>query len=119
MKVQDYCSLQPPLEYNEDQKSLGESRSLITFLTNMEVIGTLRSSRLVLEWKAGNELPGLSRLEFSETFSVNNFALSDLKGNTSWSFNRIITDLPLLRTLLVICQRLREPTFWEMILFVL
>ena len=50
-----------------------------------------------------------------ETFSANNFALSDSEGNTSrWLNRRAIADLPLLRTLLAICQKSREPSFWEM-----
>ena len=52
-----------------------------------------------------------SRLEFKEKFSANNFALSDAEGNISGSLNRGgIADLPLLRTLLAICQKLREPS---------
>ena len=50
-----------------------------------------------------------SRLEFSEKFSANNFALSDAEDNTSGPLNRGgIADLPLLRTLLAI-----QPSFWE------
>ena len=55
-----------------------------------------------------------SRLEFIEKFSANNFALSDAEGNSSGPFNRGgIADLPLLRTLLAIHQKSREPSFWE------
>ena len=55
-----------------------------------------------------------SRLEFLEKFLANNFALSDAKDNISGPLNRGgIADLPLLRTLLVICQKSREPRFWE------
>ena len=47
-----------------------------------------------------------SRLEFLEKFLANNFALSDAKDNISQPLNRGgIADLPLLRTLLVICQK--------------
>ena len=47
-----------------------------------------------------------SRLEFLEKFLANNFALSDAKDNISGPLNRGgIADLPLLRTLLVICQK--------------
>ena len=42
-------------------------------------------------------------------FLANNFAFSDVEGNTSGPFNRGgIADLPLLRTLLTICQKSRE-----------
>ena len=33
-------------------------------------------------------IPELSRSEFLEKFSANNFALSDAEDNTSWSLNR-------------------------------
>ena len=43
-----------------------------------------------------------------------NFALSDAEDNTSGPLNRGgIADLPLLRTLLAIRQKSREPSFWE------
>ena len=55
-----------------------------------------------------------SRLEFSEKFSGNNYALSDTEHNISELLNRGgITDLPLLRTLLAIHQKSQEPSFWE------
>ena len=54
-------------------------------------------------------------------FLVNNFALSDAEDNTSGLLNRGgIADFPLLRTLLAIRQKSREPSFWEVMdLFVL
>ena len=55
-----------------------------------------------------------SRLEFLEKFLANNIALSDAEDNTSGLLNRGgIADLPLLRTLLAICQKSREPSFRE------
>ena len=75
---------------------------------------TLCSFRLVLDKKTGKETPESSRLEFLEKFSANNFALSDAEDNTSGPLNRGgIADLPLLRTLLAIRQKSREPRFWE------
>ena len=61
------------------------------------------------------ETPKSSRLQFLEKFSANNFALSDAEDNTSGPLNRggIIANLPLLRTLLTIRQKSREPSFWE------
>ena len=80
----------------------------------MGVTEILCSFKLVLEGKTGKETPESSRLEFKEKFSPNNFALSDAEDNTSSLLNRGgIADLPLLRTLLVICQKSREPSFWE------
>ena len=74
----------------------------------------LCSFRLVLEGKTGKEIPESSRLEFLEKFSAHNFTLSDREDNTSELLNRGgIADLPLLRTLLAICQNSREPSFCE------
>ena len=86
----------------------------MTFLTILGVTEVLCSFKLVLEGKTGKEIPESSRLEFLEKFSGNNFALSDAEDNTSGSLTRGgIADLPLLRTLLAICQKSREPSFWE------
>ena len=64
--------------------------------------------------ETGKEIPESSRLEFSEKFLANNFALSEAEDNTSALLNRGgIADLPLLRTLLAIRQKSREPSFWE------
>ena len=74
----------------------------------------LCSFRLVLEGKTGKEIPESSRFEFLEKILANNFALSDAEDNTSGPLNRGgIADLPLLRTLLAIRQKSREPSFWE------
>ena len=80
----------------------------------MGVTELLCSFKLVLEGKTGKEIPESSRLEFKEKFSANSFALSDAEGKTSRSLNRGgIADLHLLRTLLAIRQKSREPSFWE------
>ena len=53
---------------------------------------------------------------FLETFLPNNFALSDAQNNISRQLNRGgIANLPLLRTLLAICQKSWEPSFWEVV----
>ena len=86
----------------------------MTFLTILGVTEILCCFKLVLEGKTGKEIPELSRLEFLEKFSANNFALSDAEDNTSRPLNReSIADLPLLGTLLAIHQKSREPSFWE------
>ena len=91
-----------------------ESRFAMTFLTILGVMDLLCSFRLVLEGKTGKEIPESSRFEFLEKFLVNNFALSDAEDNTSGPLNRGgIADLPLLRTLLAIHRKSREPSFWE------
>ena len=86
----------------------------MTFLAILEVTEILCSFRLLLEGKTGKEIPKSSRLEFLEKFSANNFALSDAGDNTSSPLNRAgMADLPLLRTLLTICQKSLELSFWE------
>ena len=86
----------------------------MTFLTILGVTEILCSFRLVLEGKTGKEISESSILEFLEKFSANSFALSDAEDNTSGPLNRGgIADLPLLRTLLAIRQKSREPSFWE------
>ena len=78
----------------------------MTFFTILGVMEILCSFRLVLEGKTGKEIPESSRLEFLEKFSAKNFGLSDAKGNSYRPLNRGgIADLPLLRTLLAICQK--------------
>ena len=80
----------------------------------MGVTEILCSFKLVLEGKTGKDTPESSRLEFKEKFSANNFALSDAEDNTSGKLNRGgIADLPLLRTLIEICRKSQEPSFWE------
>ena len=86
----------------------------MTFLTILGVTEILCSFKLVLEGKTGKETSESSRLEFKEKFSASNFALSDAEDNTSGPSNRGgIADLPLLRALLAICQKSREPSFWK------
>ena len=78
----------------------------MTFLTILEVTEILCSVKLVVEGKTDKEIPDSSRLEFLEKFLVNNFAFSDAEDNTSGLLNRGgIADLPMLRTLLAICQK--------------
>ena len=90
----------------------------MTFLTILGVIEILHSFRLVLEGKKGKEMPESSRLEFLEKLSANTFAISDSEDNTSGSLNGAdIADLPLLRSLLPISQKCRDPTFWEVMEF--
>ena len=91
-----------------------ESRLVMTFLIILGVMEILCSFRLVLEGKTGKEIPGSSRFEFLEKFLANNFALSEAEDNTSGPLNGGgIADLPLLRTLLAIRQKSRQPSFWE------
>ena len=76
-------------------EAFDESKFIMTFFTILEVMEILCSFRLVLEGKAGKEIPESSRLEFLEKFSANNFALSDAEDNTSGPLNRGgIADLP-------------------------
>ena len=88
----------------------------MTFLTILGVMEILYSFILVLEGKTGKQIPESSRFKFLEKFLANNFALLDAADNTSGPLNRGgIADLPLLRTLLAMRQKSREPSFWEVI----
>ena len=80
----------------------------------MGVIEKVCTFRLVLEKKTVKEIPESSRLDFLGKVLASNFALSDTEENTSGPLNRGgIADLFLLRTLLAIRQKSREPSFWE------
>ena len=86
----------------------------MTILTILGLTEILCSFRLVLEGKTGKEIPKSSRLELLQKFLESNLALSDAEDNTSGLLNRGgKADLPLLRTLLVIRQKSREPNFWD------
>ena len=79
---------------------------------------TLCSLTLVLEGKTAKEILKSSRFEFLEKFLGNNFALWDAEDNTSELWNRgNKAHLPFLRTLLAICQKSQEPSFWKVIHF--
>ena len=83
----------------------------MTFLTILGDTEIFCSFKLVLEGKTGKEIPESSRLEFLEKFSANNFALSDAEDNTYGSLHKGgIADLSLVRTLLAIRQKSREPS---------
>ena len=91
-----------------------EPRFFKTFLTILGVVEILCSFRLLLEGKTGKEIPESSRLEFLDKFLANNFALSDAEDSASEPLNRGgKADLPLLRILLAIPQKFREPSVWE------
>ena len=84
--------------------------TFLTILGNMEISC---SFRVVLERKSGKEIPEL-KLEFLEEFSANNSASSDAEDNTSGLLKRRgMAELHLSRTLLTICQKYQEPSFWE------
>ena len=64
--------------------------------------------------ETGKEIPETSRLELLKKFLANNFALSNAEDNISCPLNiGSTTDLLLLRTLLAVRQKSREPSFWE------
>ena len=87
------------------QDAFDESRLVMTFLTFLRVTHVLCNFRLVLEGKAGEEIPESSRLKFLEKFLANHCALSDAGDDTSKPLNRgSIADLPLLIILIAIRQ---------------
>ena len=56
----------------------------------------------------------LENKTISDKQLANNFVFSDAEDSTSGPLNRGgIVDLPLLRTILAICQKFWEPSFWE------
>ena len=72
--------------------------------------------QLSVRRKAGKDKPESSETEFLEKFLVNKCVLSDAEDKTSGLLNRgVILDLTLLRTLLAICCKSEEPSFWEVI----
>ena len=73
-------------ELQSGPDTFDESRFVMTFLTILGETEILCSFRLVLEGKMGKEIPESSRLEFSEKFLANNFALSDAEDSTSRMF---------------------------------
>ena len=88
----------------------------MTFLINLRFAEIFCSLRLVLEWKADNQKPEKSVLEFLEKLSANSFVLLDPQDNVSGSLNRGGTaDFPLLNTKVAIHHKPREPNFREVI----
>ena len=83
VKVQTHNSLEPPLEYQDN-----ESRFVMTLLIILGVTEILCSFRLVLAGKTGKEIPEIPEIEFLEKFSANNFALSVAENNASVPLNR-------------------------------
>ena len=65
-KVQGHSSVEPPLEYSQDQMPW-KIIVCLTFLTILRVTEILCSFRLVLEGETGKEIPESTRLvEFLE-----------------------------------------------------
>lgn len=86
----------------------------------MGVIWMLCSFRLVLEGKAGKEIPQSSRFKFLEKIFAKTFAFSEAENNTLGLLNgRNIAVLLLLRPLSAVHHNLWEPGFWEVIYSVL
>ena len=113
-KVQAHSFFRTTTGIQSGPDAFHKSRFAMTFLTILRVTEILRSFRLVLEGKASKAIPESSRLEYLEKFSENNFALSDVEDNTFGPLNRGgIADLSLLRTLLAIRLKSREPSFWD------
>ena len=86
----------------------------MTFETILGVTEILCSFQLVLKEKTGKDISQSSILKFLGMLLGNNVALSDAEDSTYGPLNRrCIADLPLLRTLLAICQKYQDPSFWE------
>ena len=118
MKVQAHSFLEPPLKYYQVQMPLMNQGSSWPFkhLTILGVIEILCIFRLALEGKIGKEIPESSRLQFLEKFLASSFASSDTEDSIYVTLNRRgIADLALLRTLLAICQKSQERSFWDVV----
>ena len=82
----------------------------MTFLTILGVTKILWSSKLFLEEKTGRVI----KIRVLKNVFSKQIASSDAENKTSGTSDRGgIADLPLLRTLLAIHQKSREPSFWE------
>ena len=116
MKVPAHSSLEPPLEYNQDQTSwrCWWIKVCCDVFNHLGSYGNSMQFQISSRRETGKEKPELPRLEFLETFSANNFALSNAENNSS---RPTIADWPLLRTLLAIPQKSWDPSFWEVIDF--
>ena len=90
-----------------------ESRLAMTVVTYLGVKWIFCCFRSVLEGKPGKEMPESWRLRFLETFSANNFTLSDTEHKISWESHYIVENLLLLTTLLAIRQTPGKQRFWE------
>ena len=90
-----------------------ESRLITTFLTNLAITRILYIFSLVLEGKAGKEIPESSRVEFLGKISANNFVLSYAEDSTLGPLNRegVADCISLLITLLAIRQKSHETSF--------
>ena len=63
MEVQDHRYSELPLKHKSEPDTFDESRLVMTFLTYLGVTEIVCSFRLVLQGKAGKEIPQSSRLE--------------------------------------------------------
>ena len=91
------------------------TRRLYRNKVNHDLLNQFQSNKnrmyfqIVIEGSAGNRKLESSRILFQEKIKTNKYALSDAEDNNSGPLNRGgRTDLLFLRTLLGICQKLRE-----------
>ena len=98
-----------------------QSKLFTTILTILGVTEILCSFILVLEGKTGKKMSESSILKFLEKVFRKQFCFircTSLLVIASGLFDRGgIVDLLLFRRLLAICQRSREPSFWEVMFF--
>ena len=108
--------VQNSLEIESGPNAFDKSRFTMTFLTILGVKEILCSFRLGLEGKTGKVTPDSPRLEFLEKFLASNFISSDAKDSTYMPMKRY-SRFTLLRILSAICQKPWEPSFWEVLDF--
>ena len=86
MKVQAHSFSEPPMEYNHNLIPLtNQGYDLLDQFESYEVMlyYVILCNFIVLEGKAGKEIPQSSRLKFSEKFTVNIFVLLDAEYNST------------------------------------
>ena len=86
MKVQAHSFSEPPMEHNHNLIPLtNQGYDLLDQFESYEVMlyYVILCNFIVLEGKAGKEIPQSSRLKFSEKFTVNIFVLLDAEYNST------------------------------------
>ena len=91
--------------------AFNNSRLIMTFLTNLGFLWILNSFRLVIEGETDIEIFESSTFEFLKAFCKQLLFIRGRRQHLRSIKGGGITDLPLLRTLLASCQKLREPSF--------
>ena len=115
MNVQAHSSLEPPLEYNQDQTPL-MNQVCCVFLTILGVI-EICSFRLVLERKTGKEIPEPSKIRVISKNFNEQFCFIKCRRQYLWALEKrwYCRYLCWEHFYVAICQKPHKPSFWEVI----